>query len=695
MSNPLPASDQLRLRRVRVRVHGATDGARARRCLESALAELSFAGLGLPPRALLMVKRLAPPVALRPAEADGALALGRAAQAELEHQARRAVRPWHVPWVAEEAVLFADEAELAACLIRDWLRGGLNGSWWARAVLDGQPPPAWWRRDLLPRGDLLPPVIAHLAAQGEALAWVAHLDHNASATAARAVAVAHGLTAWLPDAGLGSVGLEKPPDQSPHQDTTVIDKTGRELVRIIPEVLAATGGAPARRLIALALGLQRAPGWVRGDQVPLALESLARRDPEFGRSDGTIRGRSTAARIAASSAATNPGLQACASAEDRVLATDCAAVRVSVPDTPANQTVVRAPLATPGRPQPSIRVCAPIQGDSGAARGPELDRREPDDGAPATVYGVLPRSEPGPAEGAAPVPTSLSPGPPIVQRSLFSSAAAPSPTAPSADPDVAPALAIVTAYGGLFYLLNPALALGLYGDFTQPLKPGIALSPWDWLALIGRTWFGRPIVRDPVWGLLARLAGRRAGQAPGSGFAPPRDWLVSSDWPAPWGLAQPLEVQVRGSRLRLRHPAGFLLADLPRVPGLAPLAQARDLCGRWPALGEARCGVRPLARPNKNASPTPCVATNRALARWMGRLLPYLNARLALALGAADPRRVPALVCRHQALVYCSATALDLHLSLEELPIELRIAGLDRDPGWIPAADRSVAFHFV
>ena len=38
--------------------------------------------------------------------------------------------------------------------------------------------------------------------------------------------------------------------------------------------------------------------------------------------------------------------------------------------------------------------------------------------------------------------------------------------------------------------------------------------------------------------------------------------------------------------------------------------------------------------------------------------------------------------------------ARDLTLSLADLPIELRLAGLDRDPGWVPAAGRYIAFHF-
>jgi len=35
-----------------------------------------------------------------------------------------------------------------------------------------------------------------------------------------------------------------------------------------------------------------------------------------------------------------------------------------------------------------------------------------------------------------------------------------------------------------------------------------------------------------------------------------------------------------------------------------------------------------------------------------------------------------------------------VRLSLTELPLEIRLAGLDRDPGWIPAAGRFLAFHF-
>jgi hypothetical protein len=49
---------------------------------------------------------------------------------------------------------------------------------------------------------------------------------------------------------------------------------------------------------------------------------------------------------------------------------------------------------------------------------------------------------------------------------------------------------------------------------------------------------------------------------------------------------------------------------------------------------------------------------------------------------------------RRQARVVAGPTHVDVHLLLDELQIELRLSGLDRNPGWIPATGRVIAFHF-
>jgi hypothetical protein len=140
---------------------------------------------------------------------------------------------------------------------------------------------------------------------------------------------------------------------------------------------------------------------------------------------------------------------------------------------------------------------------------------------------------------------------------------------------------IDTAFGGLFYLLNAALALGLYGDFSAPRAPGLALSPWDWLALTGRRWFGREFERDPLWRLLATLAGRVPRDEPGADFDAPARWAISDAWLAPWsGRASVSTVHYRSTtgRLQLWHADGVVLFDVPRDLRRTPLAQAQRLC---------------------------------------------------------------------------------------------------------------------
>ena len=104
--------------------------------------------------------------------------------------------------------------------------------------------------------------------------------------------------------------------------------------------------------------------------------------------------------------------------------------------------------------------------------------------------------------------------------------------------------------------------------------------------------------------------------------------------------------------------------------------------------------MRGARRRNPRAPPTKSVEPAQPLARWTNRLAAYADARLrrALALGREDS--LDALLLRHRARVFITPTHVDVALRLADLPLEVRFAGLDRTPGWIPAAGRFVAFHF-
>jgi len=153
-----------------------------------------------------------------------------------------------------------------------------------------------------------------------------------------------------------------------------------------------------------------------------------------------------------------------------------------------------------------------------------------------------------------------------------------------------------TKGAGVFYLVNLGIYLGLYGDFTMPMYPGIELNIWDFVALVGRDLIGDEIEKDPVWLLLAELAGRE-------------DEL-------------------------------------------------------------------------ENMEP------------WLDELMPSVRDRLRAALGLEEIVEPGPLLIAHSGRVRVTETHIDVFLLLAELPIEIRFAGLDRDPGWVPAAGRFIAFHF-
>jgi hypothetical protein len=246
---------------------------------------------------------------------------------------------------------------------------------------------------------------------------------------------------------------------------------------------------------------------------------------------------------------------------------------------------------------------------------------------------------------------------------------------------------IETAFGGVFYLINLGLFLNLYGDFTTPLQPGIPLPLWDFVALLGRQLLGEKIQTNPVWILLAQLAGRSEQEAPGQHFEPLESWHLPVEWLTPFPEAGVWQWSAGGGRLRVKHPEQFLVLDLPLDKGdpVQQLRQEMQAYGDVQLIGRGQIDRAPTSRHGK---------MRPQLKRWLGWLMPYVRAYLKRALTLSDVDELPHILCEHSARILATATHLDIILSLDELPIEIRMAGLDRDPGWVPAAGRFIAFHF-
>jgi hypothetical protein len=241
-----------------------------------------------------------------------------------------------------------------------------------------------------------------------------------------------------------------------------------------------------------------------------------------------------------------------------------------------------------------------------------------------------------------------------------------------------------TRYGGLFFLLNLALYLELYGDFSAPLAPCLPLIVWDFVALVGAHLVGAEVRADAVWSLLAQLAGRDVQTEPGAEFAPTDEWRANGAWLKPLPAAGAWRWSGRRGRLRVEHSAGFLVLDLPRDNRRAAAQLADELRAYAGLYTDAPVRVwRGLK-----------LAGRTARARWLERLAAYIGVRLRLALGQESAQAAARLLCALPARITVTATHVDLFFSLAELPVEVRRSGLDRDPGWLPAAGRFITFHF-
>lgn len=622
--------------RVEVRATGA-DPVTARLHAERLLGMVALRPRVLPPSAILSIRRVRDPLpgalVLDGRMARPPMAWEQALRQELDRLARGAAWPARsaVP-AGAEAVAFADEAELLACAGVDLAAGLLGAHWWWPLLLGRLEQPARavgaaWRR----AAECAPPALARLVTRGLAAKFVRALDPGDIAALTAAIVSRFslpvkaqnwgGISAFL--AAAGALDLSSPaPSPWP---AWVAEADAPEL------------SLPARTLLGVALLLTRAPSVARSMRFAAALATWQ-------------AGVAGPGEVSSAHAAGihSPGERMVVD-EERPVATAAPAPLIE----PVASNDATPPLA---EPMPAVEAMAGLATGSPAAAVVAAQEGRGKALPTAPRGGERTTSTEATAEDA---PSTVAPRRRARPR-LW-------PKARSRDR--AFGAAIDTELGGLFYLVNLALHLGLYGEAED-----LSLDPWDLVTLIGQALLSGQLAADPVWPLLAALAGRAVEDPPGADFQPALEWRLPPLWLEPFTGSRAREAVVGGRRL-VFHDEGFLVlevsSDLDRAAELLPY---RDL---EIEPGEVR----------------PPPFDDDELAGWVARLVPYLRARLCRAL-EIDGAALPALLLRHRGQVHVSDSHVDVVLSLEALPVIIRLAGLDRDPGWLAAAGRFIAFHF-
>lgn len=814
------STDDTTILRARARVAGITpaDAAALRRRMASMLAGLRLRPAGMPPSAVLFVRRLADPapglLGLRGHRPNAAWE--RALERELDRAARTATRPMRGMIPGDpDAVLFADEGECLAALSLDLARGQAAARWWWRAPLrsavadDPRPIVAL----LAGRIRWLPAALRYAAAWGADREIVAALPaHDAHALLVM-LADEYGIDRGAIPAFAADRRRPAAPghrDVEPHADSPADAPVVRPpweigmLLSRRDDALSPSG----RLLLGVALAIGRDPAAARAPAFAAAVRAwwsaeLVADHRAAPAGDGAPRADDVEALHPASAAVHDAARPIAAAQSDADTRPADEAQVVDDARRPEARLPEEARTMDPWRSEDEARPPADATRDAAATHdrraggsratrpGDEPDAR--DDGAAvadasaraaepgATSHdGIPPAGEDGPQ-----IPpqyrTAAGPDDPggAVDRERLDHAGAAGAafddgpaaaanagtatfdrdavavevdaTEASGDPnddayDFGQGLSgAVTGLVGVFYLLNLYCHLDLVTAIEEACDLRGRLGPWEMLEALARTLLaaqgeegGNAMhVDDALWQILSSLDDRPTGALAGhavervSRFRLPPVWHADMGageyrWAAENGrlrlwcdvsrhAAEPVDDRPHespGSQQRPLEPskpgapastARYLLVDIPRDAGPAHEQAARECAvyaaanaSQFPGLllsgsfEEAPGGERP-----NGATIVGVHGPEGGMTAVLAMLLPYVLARLAPALGrTVEDRSWITMLLAVPGRVHASATHVDVMIGMNDIAMPVRMAGLDRDPGWLPEFGRVVQFHF-
>jgi len=667
----------------------------------------------LPPAAVLVVRQLTDPLPGRfggdrlrpPTEWE------RAVRDTLAGAARTAARPderGRLP-AAADAVLFTDESELLACLFADRVRGQFVARWWWKSILRRLGLPAEAAQDagtslepfLRVRPRELPAAIARLVDWGDARPIADAIKPSAAIAALASLAQVYSLSMDIvspPASAAFAIDRGQPTAPSAPGDTEQIVVVPAPWSYVLPSELADMDiSAEVLCLIGVALSLHVAPGRLRSTaaiaqarrwwhavvisrNAAAAVREVAHVETQRGSPPSPaidapkeqnplrLRGGATAANESPRAGSEQAASDASSAA---VVASDQQVEQATVHRTEASTTARSAMPAVTG-PTVVARVEQTDLGDRPCDTRPTAfdTARTPPAPIAQVLRGVVELAASTPSQSATP--------------------SSPDASVTACQPMAFPDEDVTTELGGILYLIHALQDMAVLDAFD----PGWGLAAnggaWGALDLVARALLGSRFATlsgDPMWNVLAQLSGRPMGRTrpfvktdaatPGRASDPsyriPSFWLPDLDDSGDrraWTLA--------GGRAWVWSEHGYLVSHYRSRTAhpkreRATRRAAASIPWMPPSVLPAKCPPR--------------------LGRWAAAVAPAIRRRLLLALGAdRDDAIIDMLAV--QGRLFVTPSHIDLVMKLDRVDLALRRAGLDRDPGWLPAYGRVVCFHF-
>ena len=660
----------------RLKVAGnQTDALAARLFFERLFTAANFHPSGISQRAVVCIKKIiAPPVDNKFHKFGGgnsALEWEIGIRREVEKSFRRAFRPIRETVPAQaESVIFEDEAEMLACLAQDWLRGVLIERWWWRALFPNlfrtpEPPVKIW----LASAEFTPFALQILSKTAEAGKFVRKLQPSEAFELLRGIVRLFGLDKL-------SAALFEPPAKKMRAKTvSAVKPAGKSRFRADDYLKAA---AKSDAFFALLIPELKPSDLSFEQQCLLETGLLLARSPRAARSiEFAERVRIRRVKNEFSKHLTSqksvPVLE-----KDKALEERFGSRKKTTRQLPDERETLKT-SPPPAKGKPAVFVAESGKKREKPSEKPTVGLRKTTEPAHEPANGFSENVESAPPEQSFQKLEQKTPK--SAKKTLKPASAEQIFEDFFKDLETEVEFGFRTRFGGVFYLLNLGLYLGLYRDFTESLTTEIDLNIWDFVALLGLEFLGEEIKSDAIWDFLKLAAEREDEREFGREFKRFQDWRMPVDWLETFSKNQEWRWAKNKKRLVVRHAEGFNVIDVP-ARGAAERQLEKELeiyQNNFSRLIEAERKDLPHLK-SKN---------------WLKNLAEYLQKRLFQALNLQTPEELNAILFERRATVSVTASHLEITFALADLPIEVRLAGIDRNPAWIPAAGKFVYFHFV
>lgn len=646
----------------------------------------SFLSQGLPPKAIVSIKKLRDPsprtLRLTRSNLAESGAWRNAVKREIEKLYRSAFRPVRETVPAQaQSVVFADNSELLACLASDWSEGLLAENWWWRSLFPNLQQAQTIARIWIESAEFAPFALQILAKQGKVVRFAIKLQPNEISALLRQIITVFGLDK-LQKILFESFETNEKFAVSPAEKLIEKKKKSPEAFffaslqihspwsEFVPETRHPGLSFQQQSLLGIGLMLARVPRIVRSSEFARQVK-IFRSEFEISRTTKQRKHKILKAKKKleikkfpplqkkSKSAPVLPEseIEAQKSFEEKT-------VKI-FEDSPKSVEKTVEPLDFSG--DLKSEVFPPSEKIKEKSKKPVFENSpsEKTSGRSEVKKETKSRRAEKPV-----IPKIVSPK--IVEETNFEFVE---------ETDFE--FIVETRFGGVFYLLNLGLYLNLYRDFTESGEAEIDLNIWDFVALLGLEFLGRKIKKDSVWKLLEWLAGRENENELGQGFTAPDAWRISPEWLKTFQTDRKWLWTNDDKRLIVRHPAGFRVLDVPLLED-AKTQLENEL--KFYQKDFSELAESDLKDFHEQLPPPE---------NWLKNLAEYAQARLLQALNLKTRKQINAILFERRAKITVTATHLDVTFSLADLPFEVRLSGLDRNPSWIPAVGKFVSFHFI